>query len=109
MPKVASRLVPRKFYLDPPDVVARKLLGKLLLRPQEGVVGRLVGVEAYFGEPDPASPPFGGQTARNAVMFGPAGHAYVYFIYGMHYCLNVSCQPVGQASGILFRALEPVS
>jgi DNA-3-methyladenine glycosylase len=108
MPKVVSRLVPRKFYLDPPDVVARKLLGKLLVRPEEGMVGRIVEVEAYFGESDPASHSFGGKTARNAVMFGPPGHAYVYFIYGMHYCLNVSCQPEGQASGILFRALEPI-
>jgi DNA-3-methyladenine glycosylase len=108
MPKVASRLVPRNFYLDPPDVVARKLLGKLLVRPSEGMAGRIVEVEAYFGELDPASHSFNGKTARNAVMFGPPGHAYVYFIYGMHYCLNVSCQPIGTASGILFRALEPL-
>jgi DNA-3-methyladenine glycosylase len=103
-----ASLVPRKFYLDPPDVVARKLLGKLLVRPGEPIIGRIVEVEAYFGESDPASHSFPGQTARNAVLFGPPGHAYVYFIYGMHFCLNVSCEPEGQAGGVLFRALEPI-
>jgi len=103
-----AALVPRKFYLQPPDVVARKLLGKLLVRPGEPLVGRIVEVEAYFGELDPASHSFPGKTARNAVLFGPPGHAYVYFIYGMHYCLNVSCEPEGRAGGVLFRALEPI-
>src|SRR6202453_3685910 len=104
-----ATLVPRKFYRDPPDVVARKLLGKLLVRPGEPLVGRIVEVEAYFGELDPASHSFPGKTARNAALFGPPGRAYVYFIYGMHYCLNVSCEPNGQAGGVLFRALEPVA
>ena len=103
-----ATLVPRKFYLDPPDVVARKLLGKLLVRPGEPIIGRIVEVEAYFGEQDPASHSFPGKTARNAVLFGPPGHAYVYFIYGMHFCLNVSCEPEGRAGGVLFRALEPI-
>jgi DNA-3-methyladenine glycosylase len=102
----ASALVSREFYLDPPDVVARKLLGKLLVRG--GMVGRIVEVEAYFGESDPAAHSFAGKTARNSVLFGPPGHAYVYFIYGMHYCLNVSCEPDGRAGGVLFRALEPI-
>ena len=87
-------------------MVAQKLLGKLLVRG--GMVGRIVEVEAYFGEADPAAHTFVGKTARNAVLFGPPGHAYVYFIYGMYYCLNVSCEPDGRAGGVLFRALEPI-
>ena len=101
-----AALVSRKFYLDPPDLVAQKLLGKLLVRG--GMAGRIVEVEAYFGEADPAAHTFVGKTARNAVLFGPPGHAYVYFIYGMYYCLNVSCEPDGRAGGVLFRALEPI-
>jgi DNA-3-methyladenine glycosylase len=103
-------LISREFYLDPPDRVARKLLGKLLVRTggAEGtMIGRIVEVEAYFGESDPASHSFAGKTARNAVLFGPPGHAYVYFVYGMHFCLNVSCDREGRAGGVLFRALEP--
>jgi len=103
---VARTIVPRDFYLDPPDLVAQKLLGKLLVRGD--MVGRIVEVEAYFGEADAASHAFPGKTARNDVLFGPPGHAYVYFIYGMHFCLNVSCEREGRAGGILFRALEPI-
>jgi DNA-3-methyladenine glycosylase len=87
-------------------LVAQKLLGKLLVRG--GMAGRIVEVEAYFGEADAAAHAFAGKTARNSVLFGPPGHAYVYFVYGMHYCLNVSCEPEGRAGGVLFRALEPV-
>ena len=105
-PLVARTIVPRRFYLDPPDLVAQKLLGKLLVRGD--MVGRIVEVEAYFGEADAASHAFPGKTARNAVLFGPPGHAYVYFIYGMYFCLNVSCEREGRAGGILFRALEPI-
>jgi DNA-3-methyladenine glycosylase len=101
-----TRLVPRNFYSDAPDLVAQKLLGKLLVRGE--MVGRIVEVEAYFGEADAASHAFPGKTARNAVLFGPPGHAYVYFIYGMYFCLNVSCEREGRAGGILFRALEPI-
>jgi len=110
-PSVKASLVPRRFYLDSPDLVARKLLGKLLVRKskaEQPMMGRIVEVEAYFGEADPASHSFAGKSARNAVLFGPPGHAYVYFIYGMHFCLNVSCEPEGQAGGVLFRALEPI-
>src|ERR1700689_1658582 len=103
-----ATLVSRALFLDPPDVVARKLLGKLLVRAGEPVVGRIVEVEAYFGESDPAAHSFAGKTARNAVLFGPPGHAYVYFVYGMHFCLNVSCEREGRAGGVLFRALEPI-
>jgi DNA-3-methyladenine glycosylase len=103
-----ATLVPRGLYLDPPDVVARKLLGKLLVRAGEPMVGRIVEVEAYFGERDPAAHSFAGKTARNAVLFGPPGHAYVYFVYGMHFCLNISCEPEGRAGCLLIRALEPL-
>jgi DNA-3-methyladenine glycosylase len=105
-----SRVLPRDFYLDPPDQVARGLLGKRLVRRLEGVrlSGRIVEVEAYFGFGDPAAHTFAGKTLRNEVLFGPPGFAYVYFIYGMHFCLNISCEPDGQAGGVLLRALEPM-
>jgi DNA-3-methyladenine glycosylase len=105
--RAGTTLVSRNFYLDPPDLVAQKLLGKLLVR--EEMVGRIVEVEAYFGEADPAAHAFAGKTARNAVLFGPPGYAYVYFIYGMYFCLNVSCERDGRGAGVLFRALEPIA
>jgi len=109
LPRV--RPLPEGFYLGDPAAVARQLLGKLIVRKLDGqtLVGRIVETEAYLGKDDPASHSFPGLTARNSVMFGPPGRAYVYFIYGMHYCLNVSCEPDGVAGGVLFRALEPVS
>ena len=103
-------VLPREFYLDPPDIVAQGLLGKVLVRRYEGkrLAGRIVEVEAYFGLEDPAAHTFAGKTERNQVLFGPPGFAYVYFIYGMHFCLNFSCEPEGQPGGVLLRALEPL-
>src|SRR3984957_6830144 len=96
----------RDFFLDAPDLVARKVLGRA--GSGEARVGRIVELEAYFGEADAAAHAFAGKTKRNAVLFGPPGHAYVYFVYGMHYCLNVSCEREGRAGCVLFRALEPL-
>jgi DNA-3-methyladenine glycosylase len=103
--------LPRDFFSRDPRIVGRELLGKILVRREarKKLAGRVVEVEAYLGKDDPAAHSFIGPTARNQVMFGPPGFAYVYFIYGNHYCLNVSCQPEGQASAVLFRALEPVA
>lgn len=104
-----SRLQPEFFNADPRKV-ARALLGKLLIRKTtRGVlVGRVVETEAYLGTGDAAAHAVAGKTARNFVLFGPPGFAYVYFIYGNHYCLNVSCLPDGVPGCVLFRALEPV-
>jgi DNA-3-methyladenine glycosylase len=100
----------RAFFARNPRRVARELLGKVLVRDSGKLrlTGRIVEVEAYLGANDPASHSFAGKTARNSVLFGPPGHAYVYFIYGAHYCLNVSCERDGKAGGVLFRALEPL-
>ena len=104
-------VLPREFYNRDPVTVARELLGKLLIR-REGrklLAGRIVEDEAYLGASDPAAHAYSGRTPRNAVLFGPPGYAYVYFIYGNHYCLNVSCMPEGYGEGVLFRAMEPVA
>jgi len=108
---VGVEVLPREFYQRSPDLVARDLLGKVLARRLDGewLTGRIVETEAYFGKDDPAAHAFAGKTARNAVLFGPPGFAYVYFIYGMYSCLNVSCEPEGQPGGVLIRALEPLS
>jgi DNA-3-methyladenine glycosylase len=96
------------FFTRVVESVAPDLLGCLLERrtAEERLLLRITEVEAYAGSRDPASHAFRGKTARNAVMFGPPGHAYVYFIYGMHYSLNVVCGDEGMASGILIRAGE---
>jgi len=100
----------RAFFDRSPEAVARELLGKVLRRKYKGawLSGRILEVEAYLGLDDPASHAFIGQTERNKVLFGPPGVAYVYFVYGMYYCLNASCQPVGIPGGVLFRAIEPL-
>ena len=91
--------------------MSRHLLGKVLVRRRNGTLlaGRIVEVEAYLGAADEAAHSAAGRTARNAVLFGPPGHSYVYFIYGNRYCFNVSCLPDGEAGGVLFRALEPLA
>ena len=104
-------ILPREFYNRDPVTVGRELLGKLLIRRQgrKLLAGRIVEEEAYLGAEDPAAHAYSGRTPRNAVLFGPPGHAYVYFIYGNHYCLNVSCMPEGDGEGVLLRAMEPVA
>jgi DNA-3-methyladenine glycosylase len=104
------RPLPRGFFDAPPEQVARLLLGKILVRRGRGgpLAGRIVETEAYLGEHDAAAHAASGRTARNAVLYGPPGHAYVYNIYGLHACVNVSCLPEGDPGGVLFRALEPL-
>lgn len=99
------------FYSRDPITVSREILGKILVRQESRRVraARIVEVEAYLGVADAAAHAAAGCTARNAVLFGPPGHAYIYFIYGNHYCLNVSCEPDGQAGSVLIRALEPLA
>jgi DNA-3-methyladenine glycosylase len=103
--------LPRHFFDRPVLEVAPDLLGRTLVRrTAEGTIElRLTEVEAYAGDIDPGSHAFRGRTARNDVMFGPPGHAYVYFTYGMWHCLNLVCGPVGRASGVLLRAGEVLS
>jgi DNA-3-methyladenine glycosylase len=107
--KLAS--VPRDFYGRDVLTVSRDILGKVLVRREARRIraARIVEVEAYLGISDPAAHAAAGKTARNFVLFGPPGHAYIYFIYGNHYCLNISCEPEGKAGSVLIRALEPLT
>ncbi|MBV8050516.1 MAG: DNA-3-methyladenine glycosylase [Acidobacteriaceae bacterium] len=104
------KILPVSFYNRDPRLVGPELLGKVLVRREARIIrkARIVEVEAYLGAEDLAAHAAAGRTARNEVLFGPPGRAYVYFIYGNHYCLNVSCLPDGIAGGILFRAAEPM-
>ncbi|HSN05980.1 MAG TPA: DNA-3-methyladenine glycosylase [Candidatus Angelobacter sp.] len=100
----------RAFFRRPSPVVARDLLGRVVVsRTPEGVVGvRLVEVEAYAGEDDPASHAWRGPTPRTRIMYGRPGHAYVYFSYGVHWCVNLVCEQEGRAAAVLLRAGQVV-
>lgn len=102
--------LPRSFYDRDTIVVARELLGMYLVHVSAGVqrIARIVETEAYLGSHDLAAHSAKGLTERTKVMFGPPGHAYVYFIYGMYYCMNVVTEREGHASAVLLRAVEPV-
>jgi DNA-3-methyladenine glycosylase len=109
-PASRTAIVQRDFLARPVLEVAPRLLGTVLrsTTPAGVVAVRLTEVEAYDGPNDPGSHAYRGRTARNAVMFGPPGHLYVYFTYGMHFCMNVSAGPDGQPSAVLLRAGEIV-
>lgn len=105
------RTLPRAFYRRDSGVVAPELLGKLLVRRRDDappVVARIVEVEAYAGAEDPGSHGYRGETPRTRTMFGHAGHLYVYFTYGMHWCANTVCGGVGESSAVLLRAAAPL-
>ena len=106
-----ARILPRKFYERPSIVVAPDLIGKVLVRDVAGsrLEGIIVETEAYAGLEDPASHAYRGKTKRNEVMFGEAGHAYVYFTYGFHHCLNFVTATEGTPEAVLIRALEPIT
>lgn len=103
--------IPQDFYDQPTLDIARSLLGKYLIRPcdQNLLVGKIVETEAYIGEDDPACHAAVGKTSRNEVMYGPPAYAYIYFIYGMYYCLNVVTEKEGFPAAVLLRALEPIA
>lgn len=108
--QVTMRTLLRSFYDRATTDVAKELLGKHLVHVSGGVerIGRIVEVEAYLGEHDLAAHSARGNTERTKVMFGPPGYAYVYLIYGLHYCMNVVTEREGHASAVLLRAIEPV-
>ncbi|HVU46211.1 MAG TPA: DNA-3-methyladenine glycosylase [Terracidiphilus sp.] len=110
-----GRLMRRAFFEASPEHVAPRLLGKLLVHHTKAgiLAGRIVEAEAYLGPhhatPDAAAHSHRGPTPRNEVLFGPAGYAYVYAIYGRYFCMNISCETAGRAGCVLLRALEPVA
>ena len=101
-----SEILPREFYERPTIEVSRDLLGKILVHRQ--TAGVIVETEAYLGGEDLASHSARGLTPRTEVIFGPPGHAYVYFIYGMYECLNLVAEPDGKPGCVLLRALDPI-
>jgi DNA-3-methyladenine glycosylase len=106
----AGKTLSRDFYNRNTEVVALELLGKHLLHrfANRVRIGRIVEVEGYLGPHDPASHSSRGKTPRTRVMFGPPGYAYVYLVYGIHFCMNVVTEPEGHGAAVLLRALEPV-
>ncbi len=104
-------ILPRSFYARPTVEVARDLLGQILVRVEGRVrlAARIVETEAYVGEDDAASHAARGLTRRNAPMFGPPGHAYIYKIYGFHHCLNIVTERTGYPAAVLIRAAEPLA
>lgn len=112
----AGKILPRSFYARPVEQVARDLLGAILVHKigdqSDGgkvLAGKIVETEAYLGVNDRAAHAWRGITGRTRVLFGPPGHAYVYFIYGMYECLNLVAEPAGHAGCVLIRALEPIA
>ena len=103
-------MLPSSFYTAPTLTLARNLMGKTLVRRyrNQRLSGRIVEVEAYHQDGDQAAHSYRGATARNQVMFGPPGHLYVYFIYGMHFCMNVVTEAAGVGAAVLIRAVEPL-
>lgn len=103
------KILTREFYSRAPEIVAKELIGKLLVRKlgSRRLEGEIVETEAYGGFEDPASHAYRGETKRNSVMFGEAGHAYVYFTYGFHHCLNFVTGTIGDPSAVLLRAVRP--
>jgi DNA-3-methyladenine glycosylase len=110
-----GHLLSRAFFEAPPELVAPRLLGKVLVHRTGAnlLAGHIVEAEAYLGPhnhpPDPAAHAHRGPTPRNSVLFGPAGYAYVYAIYGRYFCMNISCEAEGRAGCVLLRALEPLA
>ena len=106
-----NKILKKDFYQGSTEEIAQKLLGKMLYRQTETglYAGKIVETEAYLGEKDLAAHSSHGRTPRTEIMYGPAGHAYVYLVYGMYYCLNITARDEGIPEAVLIRALEPIT